>query len=386
MIVTPRYGHGALSDVMPSVLGALGVAGEHDRLDLGVDGIRKACVLLVDGLGYEQLVANPTAAPFLSRYTGRSWTAGFPSTTATSLGSIGTGLPAGEHGVVGYLMALPGFDRPMNPLKWQLHGQADHGHQQKVNMLTAAVPEEIQPRATVFERAAADGITVSRVAPSYQKDSGLTRAVLRGGDFRTVVSAGDLVAEARSALISDDRTLVYAYYADLDLTGHVRGPRSAAWAFELSQVDRIAEGIANELPRDAALIVTADHGMVQVDGHVDIDASPALREGVRMIAGEPRARHVFADAGSEADVLAAWSDLDGYLAVSRGDAIERGWFGPIVTDAVAERIGDVVAVSLGPGALVRRGAEPMQSKLLGHHGSLTSAEMLVPAIVVSHAP
>ncbi|GGG00380.1 phosphodiesterase [Rhodococcoides trifolii] len=371
---------------MPSVLGALGVAGEHDRLDLGVDGIRKACVLLVDGLGYEQLVANPTAAPFLSRYTGRSWTAGFPSTTATSLGSIGTGLPAGEHGVVGYLMALPGFDRPMNPLKWQLHGQADHGHQQKVNMLTAAVPEEIQPRATVFERAAADGITVSRVAPSYQKDSGLTRAVLRGGDFRTVVSAGDLVAEARSALISDDRTLVYAYYADLDLTGHVRGPRSAAWAFELSQVDRIAEGIANELPRDAALIVTADHGMVQVDGHVDIDASPALREGVRMIAGEPRARHVFADAGSEADVLAAWSDLDGYLAVSRGDAIERGWFGPIVTDAVAERIGDVVAVSLGPGALVRRGAEPMQSKLLGHHGSLTSAEMLVPAIVVSHAP
>jgi len=35
-------------------------------------------------------------------------TAGFPSTTVTSLGSLGTGLPPSAHGMLGYQVAIPG--------------------------------------------------------------------------------------------------------------------------------------------------------------------------------------------------------------------------------------------------------------------------------------
>ena len=132
---------------MPSVLGALGVPGETDRVGLGLDGISRVCVLLIDGMGAELLAANPDSAPFLTATRGTTLTTGFPSTTASSLASIGVGVPPGEHGVVGYLLAVPGQDRLMNPLKWQLHGPGPH-----VDLLKDVVPEQFQPQRTIFER------------------------------------------------------------------------------------------------------------------------------------------------------------------------------------------------------------------------------------------
>ena len=67
--------------------------------------------------------------------------------------------------------------------------------------------------------------------------------------------------------------------------------------------------------------------------------------------------------------------------VSRDEAIAAGWFGGAVDDRVRPRIGDVVAATKGQAALVRRTVEPMESALIGHHGSLTSAEQRVPLLL-----
>jgi len=376
-MLTPKYGECALADLMPSVLAGLGVPGEHDVLGLGLDGVRQVCVLLVDGLGARLLESHPDAAPFLSSVATREITAGFPTTTAASLASLGTGLPPGGHGLVGYLMSVDGYARPMNPLQWRLHGPGDH-----VDLIKQVVPEQFQPSATAFERAASDGIDVVRVGPRYQQKSGLTRAVLRGGDFRASVSYGDLAIEAASAM-SADRALVYAYHGDLDLTGHVRGPHSTAWARELAHVDQIARDIVEHMPPGGALIVTADHGMVEIGSTVDIDADDALRDGVRVIGGEPRCRHIYALDGAADDVYDAWCARlgDDYAVYRRAEVVASGWFGPEVTAAAYARIGDVVAISRGDGGLVRRSVEPMQSSLIGHHGSLTDDELMVPLLI-----
>ncbi|MFF0818540.1 alkaline phosphatase family protein [Rhodococcus sp. NPDC003318] len=379
MLLAPNYGRESLSDLVPSVLAQLGVAGESDRIGLGLSGVNRVCILLVDGLGAQLLAAHPDEAPFLSSAgPAPLLTAGFPTTTAASLASLGTGLPSGEHGVVGYLMSVPGEDRLMNPLKWRLHGEGP-----RVDLLRELVPEEFQPTPTAFERAAAHGITVSRVAPAYQGNSGLTRAALRGGEFRPSFSMGDLVDATVTALHEGERSLVYAYHGELDLTGHARGPESTAWALELEQVDLLVRQIADRLPSDGALIVTADHGMVQVHSPIDIDQDSGLRRDVHQIGGEPRARHVYTEPGRADAVLARWQDRlgDAFAVHSRADVIERGWFGPTVSAAAEQRIGDVVAVATGDGALIRRGAEPLQSILIGHHGSLTPAELHVPLVV-----
>ncbi|WP_067466405.1 alkaline phosphatase family protein [Nocardia amamiensis] len=377
MFVAPRYGTSSLADLFPSVLAGLGVPGAEDRLGLEL-GVDRVCVLLIDGLGYDALAANPAAAPFLSGLAPVSLTAGFPTTTATSLGSLGVGAPPGEHGIVGYLLNIPGYDHLLNPLAWRLHGDP-----RKADLRAELVPEEFQPRPTVFERAVADGIAVAQVSPHDQAGSGLTRAVLRGCEFRPQFSFGDLVANVAEAVRCGSRSLVYTYHGELDLTGHVRGPSSRSWELELANADRLAAALAEQLPPGAALLVTADHGMVELDGRVDFDTTDALREGVRELGGEARARHVYTVAGAAADVAATWQDTLGadFEVLTRDEAVARCWFGPTVTPTNAERIGDLVVVARGRRGIIRSGIEPLQSRLVGHHGSLTPAEMNVPLCV-----
>jgi hypothetical protein len=175
----------------------------------------------------------------------------------------------------------------------------------------------------------------------------------------------------------------YAYHSELDMLGHLYGPGSPAWRMQLRQVDRLVESIVEGLSPGSVLAVVADHGMVSVDGTaLDIDETPALVAGVRALGGEVRGRHVYVEEGAAADVLAVWRETLGNKAwvVSREEAIADGWFGP-VSARVLPRIGDVVAAARGDFGMLRRAAEPLESSLIGHHGSLTSAEQLVPLVL-----
>jgi hypothetical protein len=366
----PSYGHGTLADLASSLLGSLGVPGEPNPLGLPETG--RACLLIVDGLGWELLRAHPAAAPFLHElaFNGRPLTAGFPSTTVTSLASLGTGRVPGSHGMLGYKVAIPGTGRLLNGLHWD----------DRVD------PLAWQPGTTIYERAAAAGLGAFLVSQPRFEKSGLTLATMRGADYRPANSLGARVAQAGVALREDERALVTVYTGDLDATGHMFGCGSDAWYYELGHVDKLAEQLASVLPPGTVLYVTADHGMVDVPAaaRIDADETPALREGVALLGGEARARHVYAKPGAAGDVLAAWQEVLAERAwvAAREEAVAAGWFGP-VDPAVADRIGDVVAAMATTTAVVATRAEPMESSLVGMHGSLTPAEQLVP--LLAHA-
>ena len=314
--IVPSYGESSLADLSASLLAAL--TGDAAANVLGLPEYRRVCLLLIDGLGLELLRGNQAAAPFLAElaFNSRALTAGCPSTTVTSMASLGTGLPPAAHGMLGYQVAIPGEGRLLNGLHW---------------------PDDIdpvawQPRPTIFERAAAAGVTPVYVAPRAFKNSGLTRATLRGAEYRAAGSLGALAALTADALHESDHTLVVAYHGDLDATGHQYGASSAAWVHQLAHVDKLAEQIASSLPYGAVMYVTADHGMVDVgpDDRIDADeeGSP-LRDGVALLGGEARVRHVYTRPGAADDVLATWRDVLGERAwvLSREDAIKDGWFG-----------------------------------------------------------
>jgi hypothetical protein len=375
ILPVPAYGRASLSDLMPSVLASLGVPGE--RGVLGLPPTARAVVLLVDGLGAELLRGHAEQAPFLTSLQSRPLVTGFPATTVTSLASLGTGLPPGEHGLPGYTSWVQEADTTVGWLAWSPVGS-------RRDLREQLVPETVQPHATAFERAAAAGIEVTLAAPASFEGTGLTRAVLRGGRYRGSVTAGDAIATAAAASRAGARTLVYCYTPDLDLTGHVRGVASDAWRDQLRLVDGFAEQLASRLPPGTVLHVTADHGMVDVsdEARIDADASPVLSEGVLALAGEPRARHVHALPGAEADVLARWqAELGDRMWVGTGeDAVAAGLFGPVVATAARARIGDVVAIATDDVAVVRRRVEPRFSALRGQHGALTDDERLVPLL------
>lgn len=363
-----------LADVAPSVLAAMGVPGFTPRIPLPYD-VAGACVLLIDGLGADLLDTYAADAPVLAGLRGPTLQVGFPSTTAAGLAAVGTGFRSGEHGMVGMSFRLPDVG-VINALRWRPHPWGE-------DLRDGARPEEVQPAPTVFERAASTGVAVSVISGAQFAGSGLTRAVLRGGRYIGVHALGDLGATVRNTLA--DGGFCYAYHADLDLVGHLHGPGSAAWRMQLRQVDTLVESIVEELPMGGLLAVVADHGMVTLDNAdtVDIDATESLRDGVDAIGGEVRARHVYTRAGARDDVLDVWRATLGDRAwvVTGDEAVAAGWFGGRVTDDVRLRIGDVVAAARGSSGLLRRTVEPIESSLVGQHGSLTDAEQTIPLLL-----
>ena len=206
---------------------------------------------------------------------------------------------------------------------------------------------------------------------------------MRGARYLGVRALGDLGFQISNAIAAGG--FCYGYHGDLDMVGHLYGPGSEAWRMQLRHVDRLVESIIEELPAGGLLAVVADHGMITVDPEkiVDIDASPALLNGTTAVGGEARARHIYVHDGAAEVVLDAWRETLGDLAwvVPRDEAIAAGWFGARVADHVRPRIGDVVAAARGTAVMVRRNVEPVESGLVGQHGSLTSAEQLVPLVL-----
>ena len=372
--IVPSYGAGTLSDLSSSILASLDPEAPAEQNVLGFAPTSRACLLIVDGLGWELLRDHPAAAPFLSELARNSKpiTAGFPATTVTSMGSLGTGRPPGQHGMLGYKVLVPGEGFLLNGLHWD----------------PRVDPRQWQPWPTVYERAVAAGIAAVHVARGAFRDKGLTTAALRGAELSPADSMGALAAQAAAALAENARAFVMVYHGDLDGTGHVFGAGSDAWYNQLAHVDKLAEQLAGALPSGTCMYVTADHGMVDIgpEDKLDVDAAPELRSGLALLGGEPRARHLYARRGAAADLLATWREVLGDRAwvLSRDEAIKEGWFGPVDT-AMASRIGDVVAAPAGSLAIVATKAEPRESALFGMHGSLTPSEQLVPALIYTAA-
>ncbi|GAA0220261.1 nucleotide pyrophosphatase/phosphodiesterase family protein [Cryptosporangium japonicum] len=362
----PAYGSRSAADLLPAAVRSLGFAGADEGLRLPTAD--RVCVLIVDGLGSSLLRAHTADAPFLASLDGEApLTVGFPSTTATSMASYGTGLPPGDHGMFGYQVRDPSRDVLLNLLRWD----------------RVTVPEEWQPRPTVFERATALGLPVFHVGPAAFAQSPLTRAVWRGAEYRPADSPGVLIAETVAAVAQEPRSLTVAYYSSVDHAGHVHGSRSAAWRHELAVADRMVERLAGALPPDALLVVVGDHGMADPSVRLDLDADPALSDGVALLGGEARARHVYTEPGAADDVLAAWTSILGDAAwvLSREAAVEAGWFGPVVRPELLERLGDVI-VAAGPDtALIATEREPRESRLIGLHGSIAPVDLEVPLLL-----
>jgi hypothetical protein len=371
------YGEATLGDVLPGAAAALGVPVARDGLPpdpLGLTGAlagaNRVAVLLVDGLGSDLLRRHAGLAPTLAALATPAGdiSAPCPSTTPVSLATLGTGLPPGSHGILGFVTEVPGEGRLLNHVRWT--DDPD--------------PRTWQPQRTVFEQAAAAGVRATAVGPSAFTGSGLTEAVYRGADYPGSWSPGDLVAGLLHALGSAPRTLAYGYVAELDLTGHLRGVDSPAWRAQLAVIDRMVEQVVDGLPDDAALLVTADHGMLDVPDatRLDVQDDPDLMDGVRLLAGEPRARYVHAEDGAAGDVLQRWREVLGPRAwvTSRDEAVASGIFGP-VTDEAARRIGDVVVLARGTWAFLARGSEPGPSSLAAFHGSLTETELAIPLLL-----
>ncbi|WEO79163.1 alkaline phosphatase family protein [Cryobacterium sp. SO2] len=357
-----------LADVLTSSLASL----EAQPNPLGLKPAAKAVVVLADGLGVSSLRARAGHARFLSGHLTKADAVDgvFPATTAAGIASLTTGTAPGTHGLVGYKVLdaandrvvnqLTGWDEQMEPLTWQN-----------------------QP--TLFETAAAAGIPSFAVGPKRFAGSGFTTAVLRGATYLPAETMGARFAAAREVFDTEPRALIYLYVPELDINAHAHGWESGRWLAQLEGLDAEAARFAGSLRQDEGMILTADHGVVDVPAakQVLFDTVPDLVAGVRHIGGDPRCLQLYTEPGVNADALAeAWRAVEGERAwiFTRAEAVSAGLFGAVRSEAL-DRIGDVIVAARKLVAYYDS-REPNQSarSMVGQHGSLTDEELRVPVI------
>jgi hypothetical protein len=355
----PDYGGACVTSIVPALLGPPEAAPAW--LPAVVADADQVVILVLDGLGWEQLQSRRSLAPTLTAMTGNPITTVAPSTTASALTSITTGLPPGEHGVIGYRIAVHG--EVLNVLRWSTAaGDAYH----------SIPPSKLQPRAPFL------GQRPPVVTRAEYRRSGFTGAHLDPARFWGYRTIATLVTEV-DRLLRESEPFVYAYYDGLDKVAHEYGLREHYDA-ELGWVDQIVDRLVSRLPHRAALVVTADHGQVEVGDRVVPVAADVLTN-CSMQSGEARFRWLHARAGRALALREAAEAHHGEAAwvVSRDDVVGGGWLGPHVSDAALSRLGDVALVARADVAF----HDPLDTgpyELIGRHGSLTPAEMLVPLL------
>lgn len=355
--VLPDYGGGWLGDVLPAL--------QAGRAPVGapawVAEAPQRVLLLIDGLGWHMYRRFGAHLPSLAAFEASTITSVVPSTTASALPTLTTGLPPAVHGMLGDRMRVGG--RVLSVLQWTV---ADG---------TPPEPSRVQPHQPF------GGGAVDVVSHAKFSGSGFSAAHLRGGRYHGFETAAELV-ERVGTCIDAGAPVVYAYLPDLDRTAHEHGMDHDAFGAALALADGVVAGVHRRLPSGSALLVTADHGQVTTDVAERVDLRP-LRGMVSAMGGSTRLRYLHARPGASADLLSAATELVGTRAwvLDRASLVASGWMGPSMRPVVAGRLGDVILAARGAATLVDP-ADPRQAELITMHGSVTAEEVLVPLLAV----
>ena len=358
---------------MPSIFSSLGLTTAHDSINCGESPSGRELVFLVDGLGADLLSKYADVAPSLSRMVMHGTvTTSFPSTTATSLATLTTGEMPGAHGMLGYTVQVPrSGGRVLNSLKWD----------ERVD------PVMWQPVPTLFERASAEGISTTHVAAKRYENTGFTRAVFRGANYKGANVSADLISETVAAL-QKSPSFVYLYVNDVDSAGHSDGVGSDKWIAALKSVDDLVKALMQKLPKGTRIWLTADHGMINVEEKIVMGQENELLADIAVIAGEPRMRHLYLStesASAEKEVISRWESALGSKVTmhTRQSAITAGLFGPNVSLDASERAGDVIAIAQGNLVLLDPERADKEGAMIGHHGGDSVIESSVPLLLHS---
>ena len=345
------------------------VLGESN--ELGLRKVNSAVVVLVDGLGVEQIRQRAGHAPFIAALLNNSTitNCAFPATTSTNIGSFATGLMPGEHGLLGHLV-------------W------DRLHDERMNLLVGwnerADPVVWQPHQTIAERAFSEGVSANVIAASEYQNTPYTRATMRGAKFHPADSWNERFQLGKEILAKQEPSITYLYIPELDKYGHKNGWTSSGYATMLEDFDAQFRAFVSKLPKSVGVILTADHGMVETTKDRQLILDDYLEEGghTQFYGGDTRVGFVYLDDKSSIPKLVSNLEPLSYAfdIVSSSQAIATGYFGPVGSEATA-RMPELMLLAKSNYTLYHSKFFKARSfEMISHHGALSPQETRIPLI------
>jgi hypothetical protein len=319
---------------LPSRIAAL--TREHERV----------AVVLLDAFGWA-FVQRHADHPFLERLEIEPVASQFPSTTTAHLTTLYTGLPVAEHGLYEWVVYEPALDGLIIPLPFV----TAEGEPLDLD------PHTVVPGPTVFEQL---DVPARVLQPAEIATGKYNRAAFAGATVEPYERFEHAVAR-----LAATPGLTHLYWDKIDAAGHRHGrSHSEFTAHSLAALDALAT------VRDTFVVVTADHGQIDVGpvDHLDVEWPPLLEH----------LRHP--PAGSARDCFLHVTDAEtvvGELQAALGARAEVRLAAQLFPDAgprLQARLADVCVLP-APGRMAWLAAHPSrQLQFKGHHGGLTPAE------------
>lgn len=337
-------------------------------------------VWLIDGFALDYLPHTP----HLDQDFATPLETVFPSTTASAITSLFTGLTPAQHGLLGWKTYLPTPDRILTVLPAE---ETDpNGNEVALDRHQLGARLRLQPLSDRLPRASTV-ISPAAIArsPYNQLMSGNARII----GYKHLEELPALLGAHVRALKGPQYT--YMYWSNLDRLGHDEGPQSAAVHAHLKRIDAAYAQVCARLEgTDTVLLTTADHGMRPVHDCLDLSTAAAARACLRHpLTGEPRAALAHVRPGQHAAfehaMQAAFGArvqlvaMDTWLA---GTGFGAGTAHP----ELRERAGDFLLLPDPDSYLVDPVGDDPGPRFLGAHGGLTAAECEIPLFLRHFAP
>ena len=400
--VWPDYQGYSLANVPATLFSILGCDASNLAPPLAADlwagletDVRRVVLVLLDAVGFVRLreQIESGALAFLGRAAelGRfaPLTSVFPSTTTAALTTLHTGRAPAAHGMLAYSLYLRQYATLVEMIRLRpLYGKGD---------LTewGFDPETFVPLPGIGKLLAEQGVPAAHFINAPFVNTPLSRIFYR--DYHTlsaVYSPADMFVGMRHFLEGHpaDKVLLSAYWGSVDSIAHRRGPAHPAWRAEVESLVWALEHqfwrpLSPELREGTLLILLSDHGQVSVDPDqaLIVTEHPRLDDGLLLPpAGESRAAFLYPRAGrlEEMEALLRNQFADRFALLRSAEALEAGLFGPPPWSMETPgRIGDLLLLARGQ-ALVERGRDARAMGIIGRHGGLSPAEMLIPFLAV----
>lgn len=328
-------------------------------------------VILVDGLGVQNIRDAAGHAPFLNQRlkTSRTLFSGFPTTTASALASFATGTPNGTHGLLGYRVFDRRLSKPINFLN---------------DLGSEFAPRSYQPLETISERAKSQGVDVLTIGPKEYEKSGFTQATMPAAKYLPESSISNRFKTALGEA-QKPGTLIYLYIPELDQLAHRFGCGSNEWLYQAEALDAEVRNFASSLPSMAGAILTADHGVIDVDKseHIYLDEYQSMSDLV-MVGGDPRVGFLYFDSGIDISERREQiqHEFGAMCSVTTVDElVSAGWLAsPSETSRALEP--NLVLLPKGKSVCYHRNfAKTKSLEMVGQHGGMSKTEWEVPLLV-----
>ncbi len=383
-LILPRPKIPCIVDLVRVIAHALGAPGMEARpavesLTKWIGEPEHVVFLLLDGLGMN-IVRKMPADSFMASHLKREILSVVPSTTASALASLGTGVHPNQHAVPGWFTYLPDFQITTTILPF-IERYTEIPLQER-----GITGSDVFPQPSWIPGISGDAL---ELMPNKYHE-GVFARVMRGNTtgrgYETLPQAADAVLEHVSQARPGSYTFLYV--PQIDTLSHIVGPMHEEVLSTAHLLDAELARLAARLDGKAALVVSADHGQMLVphDNQIEIfDGDPLLDLLEVPPTGEGRLPlfHVLAQDRGAFETMFEDRFSDRFALVSIEEAEQISLFGPGPMRAEARaRFGQYCALPLENHTLAfLPPAIPPRSSPIGRHGALTPAEMMVPLIV-----